>query len=408
MLNDTQIRQLQPSAKKRKVVDRDGLYLLVMPSGAKYWRFDYRFAGVRKTAAFGTYPDVRLAAARERVDTARRELAGGRDPNRARRVEERQRRQVAAVTFEAIGREWMEHQTPARRASTTERNTSVLEKYLYPHLGAYPITSIEPPELLELVRLIERAGYHETAHRAIGLASLIFRYAIATGRGLRDPARDLRGALKPVVTRSHAALLDAAKIGELLRAIDAFPGAATTRLALQLAPLVFVRPGELRRARWADVDLDAALWRIPRTDVKTNVVHLVPLASQALAVLAMAQRLAGDSPYVFPGARRDDAPMSDMALNGALRRLGYRNDEMTGHGFRAMARTRLDEVLHIPGEVIELQLAHKLPGPYNRARHWDARVAMMQAWADHLDGLRDEASGRRAASPKTHRLGVVR
>jgi len=408
MLTETTIKRLKCGDRKQKVADRDGLYLLVLPSGARYWRFDYRFAGRRKTAAFGRYPKVSLVAARACLVAARRELEAGRDPNRGRRLRHAQTRLAALVTFEAIGREWMSQQAPARRASTVERNTSVLEKYLIPHLGDCPITTIEPPELLAVARLIERAGYHETAHRAIGLASLIFRYAIATGRATRDPARDLRGALKPVVTQSHATLLEASAIGALLRAIDAFPGAAVTRCALQLAPLVFVRPGELRRAKWDDVDLDGALWRIPRTDVKTNVVHLVPLARQALAILEIAARLAGDSPYVFPGARSAASPMSDMALNGALRRLGYRNDEMTGHGFRAMARTRLDEVLHMPGEVIELQLAHKLPGPYNRARHWDARVAMMQAWADHLDGLRDEASGRRAASPKTHRLGVVR
>lgn len=389
-LSDTAAKKAKPTDKPVKLSDERGLYLLVMRAG-KYWRMDYRFDGKRKTLALGVYPDVTLAKARGKRDDARALLADGVDPSHNRKAQKAAKGERAANSFEVVAREWFEDRKAGWSPSHSGRLLKRLENDVFPWLGGRPIAEITAPEILAVMRRIEGRGTLDTAHRAHQDCGQVFRYAVATGRAERDPTGDLRGAL-PTATGGHfASITDPASVGELLRAIDGFKGTFIVQCALKLAPMLFVRPGELRQARWQEFDLDKAEWKYLVTKTKTE--HLVPLASQAVAILRELHTLSGHTDFVFPGARSNGRAMSDAAVNAALRRMGYdTRTEITGHGFRAMARTILHEVLDVAPAVIEHQLAHKVPdalgAAYNRTKFLPARKAMMQQWADYLDKIK--------------------
>lgn len=387
-LTATAMRAAKPGAKPLKLFDGGGLFLLVTPTGAKYWRFKYRIDNREKLLSLGVYPDVSLKEARNRRDAARKHLAQGIDPSAVRKATKANN----ANSFEAVAREWFAKQVPKWAASHASKIIRRLEMDVFPWLGRCPINKICAPELLPVLRRVESRGAIDTAHRIHQNCGQIFRYAVATGRAERDPAADLRGALAPVNGKHFAAITDPTAIGALLRAIDGYEGALVTRCALRLAPLLFVRPGELRHAQWAEFDLDKAEWNISAARMKMKQAHLVPLATQAVAILRELESLTGSGRYVFPGARAASRPMSDNAILAALRCMGFAIDEMSGHGFRAMARTILDEVLGVRPDFIEHQLAHAVRDPngraYNRTKFLPERRAMMQQWADYLDGLK--------------------
>ena len=384
------IKKAKPADKPFKLFDEKGLFVIVTPAGGKWWRLKYRIAGKEKLLALGTYPDVGLARAREKRDEARKLLADGIDPGELRKATKTQQAERAANSFEAVAREWFAKHLADKAENHREKVIRRLEKDVFPWLGGRPIAEITAPELLATIRRIEARGAVDTSHRVMQSCGQIFRYAVATGRAERDPTSDLRGALQPVKTEHLPALVEPKAVGELLRAIDGFRGSFQVQCALRLAPMLFVRPGELRKAKWADFDLDRAEWRYLATKTKTE--HIVPLASQAVAILRELQPLSGHREHVFPG-REPAKPMSDAAINAALRRMGYdTKTEITGHGFRAMARTLLHEELGFAPEAIEHQLAHKVPdtlgAAYNRTKFLKQRTAMMQAWADYLDKLK--------------------
>jgi integrase len=367
---------------------------LVSPAGGKWWRFKYRLWGKEKLISLGTYPEVSLAQARGRRDQARKQVADGIDPSQARKALKDSKIHNES-TFEVVAREWHSKFTPTwtpRHAITIK---SRLELNVFPWIGERPITEIKAPELLMVLRRIESRGALETAHRLRAICGQVFRYAIATGRAERDPAADLRGALPPVKPKHHSAMTDPEKVAGLLRPIDGYQGSFVTKCALRLAPYLFVRPGELRQMKWAEIDLEAPEWNIRAEKMKTRQPHLVPLAHQSLEILRELRPLTGSGKYVFPNPRTPKRPMSNNAVLSALRRMGFEKEEMTGHGFRAMARTILDEVLQFRADFIEHQLAHALRDPngraYNRTAHLPERRKMMQTWADYLDGLKTGA-----------------
>ncbi len=393
-LTDLLIRKALPSQKPYKMGDDRGLFLLVNPSGSKLWRQKYHFDGKEKLLSHGTYPELDLKNARLKCDEARRLLSQGVDPALAIKAQKYADQGIVTDGFEVVCREWLEYRKstvePAQHAKTLAR----FEKDVFPWLGKCPITQISAPDVLEVLRRIDQRGARYTAHRVRSEISRAFRYAVATGRAQRDPCFDLRGAIPPARETHFAAIISPSEVGELLRAIDAFRGTFVVQCALRLAPLVFVRPGELRQAKWSDIHFDKGEWRYFVNKTKTD--HLVPLSRQALAILEALKPLTGDSPYVFPGNRATDRPMSDAAINAALRRLGYDTKaEITGHGFRAMARTILAEELDQKPEVIEHQLAHRVPdalgNAYNRTKFLKDRRNMMQVWADYLDKLKTGA-----------------
>lgn len=391
MLSPSEVQNAKPKDKPYKRADGRGMYLLVSPDGARWWRFDYRRpgSGKRNTLSLGTYPDVTLKRAREKRDEARKLLADGIDPGEKRKAEA----VAGADTFEAIAREWIGKRTPTWAPSHAEKIIARLERDLFPWIGAKPIAKLTAPDLLACLRRIESRGAIETAHRAHQNAGQVFRYAVATGRAGGDISRDLRGSLQPVKGEHLASITEPERVAELLRAIDAFNGTFPVRCALRLAPLVFVRPGELRQAEWSEIDLEAAEWTIPAQKMKTRTAHLVPLSTQAVAILRELHPLSGRGRYVFPGGRDPKRPLSDMALNAAFKRMGYDGETFTAHGFRAMARTMLDELLGFRPELIEHQLAHAVRDPlgraYNRTSFLPERREMMQAWADYLERLRE-------------------
>jgi integrase len=373
-----------------KHFDGGGLFLHVNAVG-RYWRMKYRHAGKEKLLSFGVYPEVGLSEARKRRDTARTILRAGGDPGAVKRERKVADKVSAANTFDAIAFEWLKQQKPRMAAATLAKAKWTLDDLVSPWIGDRPIAEIDAPEILRVLRRIEERGAHETAHRTKQRCGQIFRYAIATGRAKHDPTGDLRGALAPVVSKSRAAITDPDKVGELLRAIDGYGGGLVARSALKLAPLVFVRPGELRHAEWAEFDLEGAVWRIPAGKMKMREEHIVPLPPQAVAILRELFPLTGRGDYVFPGERSTSRPMSENTVNAALRRMGFDKDTMTGHGFRALASTRLNEMGWAP-DVIERQLAHaernKVRAAYNRAQYLGERRKMMTTWADYLDALR--------------------
>jgi integrase len=389
-LTDTAIRSAKPSDKALKLTDEKGLFLLIHPNGSKYWRQKYRYNGKEKTLAHGVYPDVGLKDARERRDAARKLLADGIDPGENRKVQKAAKVERAANSFEVIAREWFAKNRDTWALSHADKIIKRLENDVFPWLGGKAIAEITAPDVLSVLRRIEGRGTNDTAHRAKSNISQVMRYAIATGKAERDPCPDLRGALPPLRHDNFASITEPAKVAELLRAMDAFSGTFVVKSALLLAPLLFVRPGELRKALWVDIDLDKAEWRYFVSKTKTE--HSVPLATQAVAILKDLHALTGHGANVFPG-RDPQKPMSEAAINAALRRMGYdTKTEITGHGFRAMARTILHEELHQKPEVIEHQLAHKVPDTlgtaYNRTKFLKERKAMMQLWADYLDKLK--------------------
>ncbi|MES9968707.1 MAG: integrase arm-type DNA-binding domain-containing protein [Candidatus Thiodiazotropha sp.] len=388
-LTDTAIRNAKPKEKNYKLSDGGGLYLLITTKGGKWWRLDYRFNGKRKTLSMGVYPDVSLKSARDRRSEAKTQLADGIDPGEIRKATKAS--QSDADGFEAVAREWWGQREPTWSKTHSSRIIQRLEKDVFPWIGNRPIGEISAPELLTVLRRIENRGALETAHRIHQSCGQIFRYAVATGRAQRDPSADLKGALPPTRQKHHASITDPKKIGELLRVIDGYEGSLVTRCALQLASLTFVRPGELRHAEWEEINLEKAEWRIPPEKMKMRTLHIVPLPSQALAVLNEIKPLTGRGKYVFPGVRTNRRPMSENTVNAALRRLGYTKEEMTGHGFRSMASTILNEQgWH--RDAIERQLAHaernSVRAAYNYAEHMPERIKMMQWWADYLDKLK--------------------
>jgi integrase len=391
MLTVKEIEAAKHKVKSYKLADGRGLYLEIMPSGAKYWRLKYRIAGREKRIAFGVYPEIRPQEARDKAREARNQVREGTDPSAKKKADKQAAILSGANTFEVVAREWLEgrksHVEPAQHVKTLAR----LENDVFPWIGKRPIVELNAPEILTVLRRIDGRGARYTAHRVRSEISRVCRYAISTGRATTDPAQSLIGAIPPAVEKHMPSITDPAQVGEMLRAFDAFSGTFPVQSALRLAPMLFVRPGELRQAEWAAIDLEKGEWRYRVSKTKTD--HLVPLARQAVSILRELHALTGTGRYVFPGARTASRPMSDAAINAALRRLGYdTRTEITGHGFRAMARTILHEELHQKPEVIEHQLAHSVPDAlgvaYNRTKFINERRIMMQAWADYLGKLK--------------------
>jgi integrase len=388
-LNEARIRAARPKDKPYKLRDGRGLYLLVTPTGGRLWRLRFRYAGRENMLSLGAYPDVSLKGARERCDDTRKLIANGVDPSDQRKAE----RAGLENTFQAIAQEWLAKQKFA--GATLEKAEWTFNDLIFPHLGSKPVALITAPDVLQALRPLEARGKHETAHRTKQRISQVLRYAVATGRAVHDVTASLRGALAPIVVTNRAALTDPKAVGGLLRAIDGYAGQPSTEYALKIAPYVFSRPIELRAAEWAEFHLDAREWRIPGSRMKMGELHIVPLATQVVTLLHHLHEFTGSGRYLFPGLRTPDRPISENTIGAALRRLGYSKDDMTVHGFRALASTLLNEQ-GFPPDVIELQLAHaernQVRAAYNRAQRLDERRRMMQSWADYLDGLRAGAS----------------
>lgn len=401
-LTDAAIRQAKPGVhpsrgntggKPYQLTDTAGLQLEVLPSGGKLWRFKYRFGAKQKRMALGAYPTVSLKDARERRDDARKQLAAGIDPGAAKQAVKASRAAAAANSFESVAREWIAVQSAAEWVpGYGVKVVGQLERNVFPWIGRKPVAEVSAAEVLECLRRVEGRGAVESARRIQAQVAAVFNFAMATQRATANPASSLRAVLKGHTPKHLAAIIEPRQVGALLRATDDYRGTFTVRCALKLAPLVFVRPGELRQAEWAEFNLDAGEWNIPAAKMKTRHAHLVPLSSQALAVLRELEPLTGSGRYLFPSPRSPARPMSDNAVLSALRRMGFAKDEMSGHGFRAMARTILDEVLGVRPDFIEHQLAHAVRDAngraYNRTSHLAERRKMMQQWADYLDTLK--------------------
>lgn len=391
-MTDIKARTAKSKEKPYKLTDGDGLFLLVTPAGGKWWRFKYRFGGKEKLLSFGTYPEVSLSDARVKRDVARKQVASGVDPGELRKAQKAAMVADGENSFEVVAREW--HGKYAKTWSTSHA-TTILDRFVkdvFPWIGARDIGEIKAPELLAVLRRIESRGALDTAHRVRHSCGQVFRYAVATGRAERDPSADLQRALPPVKNEHFSAPTDPKDVAPLLRAIDGFTGSFVVKCAMQLAPMLFVRPGELRAAEWSEINLESAEWNIPAERMKMKIAHLVPLPRQAVEILKDLHPLTGTSRYVFPCNRSPLRCMSENSVNAGLRRLGFEKSEITGHGFRAMARTILDEVLQVRPDFIEHQLAHAVRDPngraYNRTSHLAERRKMMRTWADYLDGLK--------------------
>ena len=391
-LTDTNCRSAKPKPAPYKLTDGDGLHLLVQPTGSRLWRMAYRFGGKQKTLAFGAYPSLPLAAARKRRDEARELLALGIDPGEAKKQAKAAERAASVNTFGAIADEFVAKHGSEDHRLRTVKKLEWLIRVAKAELGARPIAEIKAPDVLEVLRQVEARGKHETAVRLRSTISRVFRYAIATSRAEADPTVALAGALVTPTVTPRAAVTDAAALGALLRAIDGYGGQPATHAALRLMPILFPRPGELRAAEWAEFDLDAAVWTVPAARTKMRRPHRVPLPGQAVAILRDLHAITGRGKLAFPSVRTVLRPISENTLNAALRRMGYAQDEVTSHGFRATASTLLNESGLWNPDAIERQLAHveanAVRRAYARGEHWDERVRMMQWWADRLDGLR--------------------
>lgn len=389
-LSNTQIQKAKQKTKPYRLYDERGLYLEVSPAGGKHWRLKYRFASKEKRLALGSYPDVGLKAAREARDKARAMLANDQDPGQNKKDLKAIKLLLGSDTFKGIALEW--HQGKSKVWSESHANNILgrLERDVFPWLGNRPISEITVPDLLKVLRRIEDRGAHETAHRVLGNCGEVLRYAVQSGKVERSVAADLKGALQPVKKSHLAAITEPKRAGELLRMIDGYQGTLPVKCALKLAPLVFVRPGELQAAEWDAIDFEKAEWRF--TVSKTQTEHIVPLATQAIEILEELKPLTGSSRYIFPNRRGWQRHMSNNAVLAALRRMEIPKDEMCGHGFRAMGRTILDEELGFRPDIIEHQLSHTVKDPlgraYNRTSHLEYRKKMMQAWADYLDDLK--------------------
>ena len=411
-LTDTAIRKATPGPKTRKLSDGKGLYLELSPAGGRWWRLKYRIAGVEKRISLGTYPETSLKAAREKTEEARALIAQGIDPSQARKAakqeaahqDEQAQREAQGLplhgSFESVAREWFDTRKDEWATTYAKKIFRRLEADVFPWLGKLPVPNITPPMVLDMLRKAENRGAIETAHRVLETCGQVFRFAVATGRIESNPARDLKDALRKPMVQHFAAITDPQRFGELLRAIDSYRGTPVVCAALRLMPLMLLRPGELRQAQWDELDLPAATWTVPAARMKREKVgkiygkpHIVPLPRQAVAIFEALKPLTEHSPYVFRGERSAQRPMSDAAINAALRTLGFSADEVTGHGFRASARTMIVERLGIAESVVEAQLAHSvrdnLGRAYNRTEFMQERVRMMQQWADYLETLRD-------------------
>lgn len=386
-LTDTAIRAAKPLDKPQKLFDGNGLFLFISTHGTKSWRVKYKFQGREKLLTLGTYPELSLKEAREACAVAKKQLAAGTDPS----AEKKLKAKSLQTTFEAVAREWHANQTDVWTKNYAKDVMERIDKNIFPYLGNRPIAEITPPELLAVLRKIEIRGAVDQAHRVRGICSLIFRYAIATGRAERDTAADLRGALKNRAAKPRAAITEPAAIGGLLRAIDDFTGTYTVKAGLQLLALTFLRPSEVRLGEWSEINFEERIWRIPAKRMKMRLEHLVPLSRQAMEILDLLHEMSGDGRLMFPGLRSPEKAISDATFIAALRRMGYAKDEMCAHGFRAMASTLLNEQGY-SADVIEKQLAHnpreKIRGIYNRAEYLPERRKMLQEWADYLDTLR--------------------
>ncbi len=395
-LKAAQVKATEAREKPYKLSDGKGLFLLVNPNGSKYWRLKYRFGGKEKLLALGVYPDVPLAKAREKCADARSLLDDGRDPGVTKRLKKLADKYEGENTFRAVALEWYENKMGVKSHSYRHRTKRLLENDLYPSLGSRPIAQIEPPELLTVLRKVESRGAIDMAHRAKQTAGQVFRYAVSTGRCVRDPTADLKGALKSRNKKHYASITDPEGVAKLLIAIDGFEGTPVVKTALQLSPILFQRPGEIRSMEWAEINWKAEQWELPAEKMKMGQAHIVPLPKQAMRLLEeIKQHTAHRGKYVFPSQRGASRPLSDNGVRTAMRTMGYDNDTMTPHGFRAMARTLLDEVLHYRVDYIEHQLAHAVKDvngrAYNRTSHLKERQKMMQHWADYLDYLKKQA-----------------
>ncbi|WP_395024779.1 tyrosine-type recombinase/integrase [Comamonas odontotermitis] len=396
-LSDTFVKQVKPDPTKSagsKHSDGYGLFLLVASAG-KYWRMAYRFAGKQKTLAMGTYPEVSLAQARKRREDARKLLADGIDPGVAKRADKLAKRIAADNTFQKVAELWLEKTAADRKEITQQKVRNWLEKDIFPSIGKLPMTSIMPRDVLAVARKMEDRGAHDSAKRLVQICGQVFRFAVAEHTVGRDITVDLKGALKRAEKKHYAAITEPSQLAPLLRAIDNYTGHLYSRCALRLTPLVFLRPGELRTGEWKEIDFDKAEWRIPGSKMKMKTDHIVPLSKQALAILQEIHPITGDGQYIFPSIRTGERPMSDNTINAALRGLGYDNTMQTAHGFRATARTIMDEVMGERVDLIEHQLAHAVKDAngtaYNRTTHLAARHEMMQRWADYLNKLKSGA-----------------
>lgn len=390
-LTDTALRNAKPTDKAYKLYDEKGLYLIVNPNGGKWWRLKYRFNDKEKTLSVGTYPEISLASARAKRDEARTLVAEGKDPSEARKDAKAQAKLEALNTFEAVANEWHALHNKSKSERHQQRVKRWLDYYLYPSLGQKAISSITAPMVLETTSILQKQNKLETAHRVIQTAGQVFRYAIQKGFATYNPAPDLKGALPPPVVKNMAAMIEPKDVAQLLRSIDGYKGTLTVRCAIKLAPLLFQRIGELRHMKWVDLDFENNEWRYLVTKTKTQ--HIVPLSRQALAIIEAMRSFSGHGLYVFPGGRTHERPMSENAINAALRNMGYDTQaEITGHGFRAIAQTLGEQELGLDPKHIERQLAHSVANPlgtaYERAQFLKDRKVMMQRWADYLDELK--------------------
>lgn len=390
-LTDTAIRAIKPTSKTAKYFDGGGLYLEVAPSGGKWWRLKYRFQGKEKRISLGTYPTIGLKEARERREDTKKILANGIDPSAQRQAIKASITSIDQDSFEVVTREWFDKHVVNLAPSYSKKVRSLFERQIFPVLGAKPIAEVEPTDVLSAARHVEQTGAIETAHRLIQICGQVFRYAIATGRTKYDVSTGLHAALPKVNVKHMATLTDKKRIGQLLRAIDAYGGFFPVRCALKLAPLLFVRPGELQKAEWAEFDLPAAEWRLPPSKMKMRQRHIVPLSRQALSVLAELQAYTGNGQFLFPSIRTTTKPIALESMLVAIRSMGFTQDEMTMHGFRGMASTLLNEMGY-NRDWIERQLAHgerdHVRAAYNYAEHLPERRRMMQEWADYLEELK--------------------
>jgi len=412
MLTHIQIASAKPAAKLYNLTDSQGLHLAVRPNGSKLWRMSFRYLGKQKTLHIGPWPDISLAEARVRRDDARKTLAAGLDPVLEKKRAQITAKFVSATSFKEVAQEWIGKCEREGRAEVTLDKVRWLLNMAYPLIGSHPIDGITPHEALAVLRKVETNGRYESARRMRSVLSRVFRYGIATARCDRDVAADLRGALTTPKAVHHAAIIAPVEVGVLLKTIDGYTGQAVTRMALRLSPHLFVRPGELRQAEWAEIDVEKAIWSIPAEKMKMRRPHRVPLSRQVLAMIVELREITGHRQYLFPCMGSPRRPMSENAVNQALRRLGYETGEMTAHGFRAMAATLLNEMGRWNPDAIERQLAHQdtsaVRRAYARGEYWDERVAMMQHWSDYLDGLREAAAAPRppkvtSAKPKARK-----
>lgn len=394
-LTHIRITHAKPSDRAYKLADSDALYLVVNPSGAKLWRMNYRYLGRQKTLHFGEWPTVTLADARVRRDEARRQLSAGLDPVTEKKADLLAKRIAADNTFKSVAEEWVTKNEREGRAAITVDKIRWLLGMAYPMIGDRPVSAISPQEVLAVLRKVEANGRYESARRMRSVLSRVFRYAIATARAERDAASDLRGALITPKVTHLAAITNAKEAGALMRAIEGYTGHEITAIALRLSPHVFVRPGELRKAEWSEIDLGREIWSLPAEKMKMRRPHRVPLSRQVVNLIKELRELTGDGKYLFPSFRSREQPMSENTINAALRRLGYAQSEMTAHGFRAMAATLLNEMGIWNPDAIEKQLAHldgsQVRRAYTRGEYWEERVRMMQHWSNHLEHLRDGA-----------------